>query len=82
MDRDNQDAAALRDYGDEDPSAVALPKYASKQYSKDVGVTGKGDITSVQANGDDLSHGKKVSIDEVHPVCGIRDALIRDEFGN
>ena len=65
MDRDNQDAAALRDYGDEDPSAVALPKYASKQYSKDVGVTGKGDITSVQANGDDLSHGKKVSIDEL-----------------
>ena len=26
VDRDNQDAAALRDYKDRDPSPVALPK--------------------------------------------------------
>ena len=30
MDRDNQDAAALRDYGDEEPSSVASPKVNSK----------------------------------------------------
>ena len=30
MDRDNQDAAALRDYGDEEPTSVASPKVNSK----------------------------------------------------
>ena len=37
-----------------------LFKYASKKYSKEVGVTGTGDITTVSANGDEASKGQKV----------------------
>ena len=44
-------------------STLILFKYASKEYSNDVGVTGTGDITTVSMNGDDAGKAKKVTQD-------------------